>query len=223
MSCDCRTNETLIVRFVTPEDADALQDYFRSLSQQSRYNRLMGAASELPRPSSIRSSNVGENSRFAVIAEMKVDGVETIVGEARYTYFADSRSAEFGLSIGDPWRGRGIGSVMLGKSRVPVGRARCRSYRCRDLSHNNEQMIGLARKSGYDFLPAPYDWRQVRLEKGSSIGACGDPMRELEARGDDQSAVAGSTDGCLIKAGPISIDVLGLSVGSSCAKIGRID
>ena len=30
---------------------------------------------------------------------------------------------------------------------------------------NNEQMIGLARKSGYDFLPAPYDWRQVGIEK----------------------------------------------------------
>jgi hypothetical protein len=26
-------------------------------------------------------------------------------------------------------------------------------------------MIGLAQKSGYEFLPTPYDWRQLRLEK----------------------------------------------------------
>jgi acetyltransferase len=159
-----RTNETMIVRFITPEDADALQDYFRSLSQQSRYNRLMGAASELPPSELEKTLHVGENSRFAVIAEMKVDGVETIVGEARYTYFADSRSAEFGLSIGDLWQGRGIGSVMLANLEcrsAALGAVRVVA----DTFRNNEQMIGLARKSGYDFLPAPYDWRQARLEK----------------------------------------------------------
>lgn len=159
-----RTNETLIVRFVTLDDADVLQDYFRSLSQQSRYNRLMGAASELPPSELDKTLHVGENSCFAVIAEMKVDGVETVVGEARYTYHANSRSSEFGLSIGDAWQGRGIGSVILAN-------LECRSAALgairivAETFRNNEKMIGLARKSGYDFLPAPYDWRQVRLEK----------------------------------------------------------
>jgi RimJ/RimL family protein N-acetyltransferase len=159
-----RTNETLIVRFVTLDDGDVLQNYFRSLSQRSRYNRLMGAASELPPSELDKTLHVGENSRFAVIAEMKIDGVDTIVGEARYTYHEDSRSAEFGLSIGDPWQGRGIGSVMLANLEcrsAALGAVRIIAETFR----NNEQMIGLARKSGYDFLPAPYDWRQVRLEK----------------------------------------------------------
>ncbi|MEH2510917.1 RimJ/RimL family protein N-acetyltransferase [Nitrobacteraceae bacterium AZCC 1564] len=159
-----RTGETLIIRFVTLGDGDALQSYFRSLSPRSRYNRLMGAASELSPLELDKTLRVGENSRFAVIAEMKVDGMSTVVGEARYSYDATSRGGEFGLSIGDAWQGRGIGSTMLANLEcrsAALGAVRAVGETFR----NNEQMIGLARKSGYDFMPAPYDWRQVRLEK----------------------------------------------------------
>ncbi len=41
-------------------------------------------------------------------------------------------------------------------------------------------MIGLAQKSGYGFLPAPYDWRLVRFEKALPHVAIGYPVRKLE-------------------------------------------
>lgn len=164
-----RTGETLVIRFVTLGDGDVLQSYFRSLSQQSRYNRLMGAASELPPSELNKTLHVGENSGFAVIGEMKVDGVNTVVGEARYSYDAEARSSEFGLSIGDAWQGRGIGSAILINLEcrsAALGAVRMVGETFR----NNEQMIELARKSGYEFLPAPYDWRHVRLQKGLQGG-----------------------------------------------------
>ena len=43
-----RSGEAVTVRFVEPRDAEALQNYFRSLTTRSRYNRFLGAASELP-------------------------------------------------------------------------------------------------------------------------------------------------------------------------------
>ena len=43
-----RNGKPLTVRFVEPRDAEALQNYFRSLSVRSRYNRFFGAMSELP-------------------------------------------------------------------------------------------------------------------------------------------------------------------------------
>lgn len=168
-----RTGETLTIRFVTPSDGNVLQSYFRSLSMQSRYNRLMGAASELPPSELDKTLHVGENSRFAVIAEMKVDGVDTIVGEARYSYDADSRSTEFGLSIDDAWQGRGIGSAVL--TNLECRSAALGAVRVvGETFRNNEQMIRLARKSGYGFLSAPYDWRQVRLEKVLQSGSRAD-------------------------------------------------
>ena len=159
-----RTGKSLTVRFVEPEDADALQGYFRSLTVRSRYNRFLGAMSELSRTELDHFIHVGEGDRFSVIAVMAIDGIETIVGEARYAFDADTASFEFGLSIEDRWQGQGVGSALL------------RNLECRaaafgakhlfgDTLRSNDVMIGLARKSGFAFRPSPGDWKLVRFEK----------------------------------------------------------
>ena len=68
-----RHGEVVTVRFVEPRDAVALQDYFRSLTTNSRYRRFLGAASELPASLLEDFTHVGEADRFSVIATMLVD------------------------------------------------------------------------------------------------------------------------------------------------------
>src|SRR6202048_2067951 len=159
-----RTGKSLTVRFVEPRDAGALQGYFRSLSVRSRYNRFLGALAELPQTELDHFIHVGEGDRFSVIAVMAIDGIETIVGEARYAFNADTASFEFGLSIDDRWQGQGVGSALL------------RNLECRaaalgakrlfgDTLRSNDVMIGLARKSGFAFTNSPGDWKLVRFEK----------------------------------------------------------
>ena len=159
-----RNGDAVTVRFVEPRDAEALQNYFRALTTRSRYNRFLGAASELP-PSVLDDFvHVGEADRFSVIATMLVDGRETIVGEARYAYDSDNASIEFGLSIDDRWQGHGIGKALL------------KNLECRaasfgagrlfgDTLRSNDAMIALARKSGYAFTNSPGDWKLVRFQK----------------------------------------------------------
>lgn len=159
-----KNGRPLTIRFVEQNDADALLSYFRSLSRQSRYNRLMGAASELPPSELDKTLHVGEGSRFAVIAEIKVGNSDMIVGEARYSYDAETRNTEFGLSIGDEWQGQGIGSAMLSNLECRAAALGARRL-FGETFRNNEQMIGLARKAGYMFGVTPSDWRQVRFEK----------------------------------------------------------
>ena len=159
-----RNGKFVTVRFVEPDDADALQAYFRSLSVRSRYNRFLGAMSELPQTELAHFIHAGEADRFSVIATMTIDGFETVVGEARYAFDADAGSFEFGLSIEDRWQGQGIGSALL------------RNLQCRaaafgakrlfgDTLRSNDVMIGLARKSGFSFTRSPGDWKLVRFEK----------------------------------------------------------
>src|SRR6202011_714172 len=100
-----RTGGALTVRFVEPRDAEALQAYFRALSVRSRYNRFLGAMSELPQTELDHFIHVGEADRFSVIAVMPIDGAETIVGEARYAFDAGTSRFEFGLSVDDRWQG----------------------------------------------------------------------------------------------------------------------
>jgi GNAT superfamily N-acetyltransferase len=98
------------------------------------------------------------------MAVMVIDGVETIVGEARYGFEADTASFEFGVSVDDRWQGQGIGSALL------------RNLECRaaafgarrmfgDTLRSNDVMMGLARKSGFAFTRNPDDWKLVRFEK----------------------------------------------------------
>ena len=71
-----RRGDAVTVRFVTPGDGEALQAYIRSLNSQSRYNRFLGAMSELPKNVLSDFLHVGEHDRFSVVATMLVDGFE---------------------------------------------------------------------------------------------------------------------------------------------------
>jgi GNAT superfamily N-acetyltransferase len=159
-----RKGNAVTARFVEPRDAEELQAYFRSLTVRSRYNRFLGAMSELSKTELDHFIHAGEDDRFSVIAVMTIDGFETIVGEARYGFEAAAASFEFGLSVDDRWQGHGIGSALL------------RNLECRaaafgakrlfgDTLRSNDVMIGLARKSGFAFTNSPGDWKLVRFEK----------------------------------------------------------
>src|SRR5581483_265427 len=107
-----RQGEKITVRFVEPRDGEELQNYYRSLSARSRYNRFLGAMNELPPQVLDSFTHVGMVEGFTVVATMMVDGFETIVGEARYALHPKDASLEFGLSIEDRWQGHGIGSAL---------------------------------------------------------------------------------------------------------------
>ena len=159
-----RHGNEVTVRFVEPRDAEALQNYFRALTTRSRYNRFLGAASELPASLLEDFIHVGEADRFSVVATMLVDGYETIVGEARYAFDSDTVSIEFGLSIDDRWQGHGIGKALLKNLEC-----RAASFGAErifgDTLRSNDAMIALARKSGYAFANTPGDWKLVRFQK----------------------------------------------------------
>ena len=159
-----RTGRPFTVRFVEPRDGEALQQYFRALSVRSRYNRFFGAMSELPAAQLDHFTHPGEDDRFSVIAMMKVDGVDTIVGEARYAFNTDTASFELGLSVDDRYQGQGIGPALLSNLECRAAAFGARHV-LGDTLRSNDAMISVARKAGYAFVPTPGDWKLVRFEK----------------------------------------------------------
>ena len=163
-----RKGEAVTVRFVEPRDGEELQNYYRSLSARSRYNRFLGAMSELPQGLLDRFTHVSEAAGFTVVATRMIDGFEIIVGEARYVFHPETETFEFGISIDDRWQGHGIGAALL------------KNLECRaaafgaqgifgDTLRSNDGMMGLARKAGYAFSNHPDDWKLVRFEKTIDI------------------------------------------------------
>jgi len=163
-----RSGTVITVRFVEVTDAAALQAYFRGLSVQSRYSRLMGAASELPAGQLDKFIHVGEANSFSVVATVLRDGVETVIGEARYAVDEATAGFEFGLSVDDSMQGEGIGAALLSNLECRAA-ALGADHLFGDTLRSNDAMLALARKAGFTFAPTPGDWRQVRFEKPTSV------------------------------------------------------
>jgi RimJ/RimL family protein N-acetyltransferase len=159
-----RDGTTLTVRLVAPDDGEALQRYFRLLSVRSRYNRFLGAMSELPPSQLDQFVHAGRNNRFSVIAVKMIEGREIIVGEARYGFDVATQNFEFGISIDDRWQGQGIGSALLHNLECRAAALGATSM-FGDTLRSNEAMIALARKSGFVFGRNPDDWKLVRFER----------------------------------------------------------
>ncbi|QUS38614.1 N-acetyltransferase [Tardiphaga alba] len=165
-----RNGEVITLRFADVTDADALQSYFRGLSAQSRYNRLMGAASELPAGQLDRFIHAGESDGFSLVATVKRDGVEVIIGEARYAIDDMNDSFEIGLSVDDTMQGQGIGAALLDNLECRAASLGA-GHLLGDTLRTNDAMLALARKAGFTLTPTPGDWKQIRFEKTITLAA----------------------------------------------------
>ncbi len=172
-----RNGAVATVRYMAPHDRPQLRDYFRALSSRSRYNRFTGARGDLSDLEFAQLLRTGENGRFAVVGRMPVDGVSTIISEARYAFDATAGSLEFGLSVHEGFRGQGIGLAMLFNLECR-GRMLGADWMFGDTLRTNEEMQGLGRKAGFSFSATPGDWREVRLIKSVAAAPCVGGLRD---------------------------------------------
>jgi GNAT superfamily N-acetyltransferase len=165
-----RAGTLVTVRFAEPDDAAALQAYFRGLSMASRYNRLTGAASELPAGQLEAFTHLHDDGRYSVVATIHGDGGEIIVGEARYAFDEHDASFELGLSVADTFQGQGIGAALMANMECRAA-ALGAAQMFGDTLRSNESMLALARKSGFVFAQTPNDWKQMRFSKSIGIAS----------------------------------------------------
>ena len=83
------------VRPVRPEDGGMLQQFFDTMSAETRYFRFMEAIDELPASLIARFTQIDYDREMALIATSTADGVERQVGSARYTLAPDGEAVEF--------------------------------------------------------------------------------------------------------------------------------
>ena len=153
----------LVLRPVEQGDGAALQDYVRRLSLQSRTNRFFGPLRELPPAELARAIGANDRDRLTLLLTSLQGDEETIIGEARVALSCEAREGEFGMSLADDFRGRGLGSVLLG---LIEDRAAADGMETLfgDTLVTNESMIGLARARGFR-LSQGLEARTVRMTK----------------------------------------------------------
>jgi len=170
-----RPDTWLALRPARSCDGDALQTYVRGLSPQSRYNRFLGAANELPASELARALAANGRDTLTLLLTSTV-GRETVVGEARVALSCAERAGEFGMSIADDWRHLGAGSALLQEIERKAA-ADGIELLFGDTLRTNEAMIGLARSRGFRLGPG-FEPRLVRIQKRLEDAAPDLPCRK---------------------------------------------
>ena len=166
----------LALRPARLSDGDALQTYVRGLSPQSRYNRFLGAANELPVSELARALAANGRDVLTLLLTSTAAGRETVVGEARVALSCAERAGEFSMSIADDWRRLGVGSAVLEEIERKAA-ADGIELLFGDMLRTNEGMIGLARGRGFRLGPG-LEARLVRIEKRLDDAAPDLPCRK---------------------------------------------
>jgi GNAT superfamily N-acetyltransferase len=158
-----RPGVRLALRPVRSGDGNALQTYVRGLSPQSRYNRFLGAANELPASELARALAANGRDTLTLLLTSTAEDRETVVGEARVALSCAERAGEFSMSIADDWRRLGVGSALLQEIELKAAAAGIESL-FGDVLLTNDGMIRLARGRGFR-VEAGLEPRLVRIRK----------------------------------------------------------
>lgn len=147
-----KTGISVTVRPFEPEDAQAKQQFVRSLSPQSRYTRFMTATNELPQPTLARFSKLDYQHEGAFIAENS-DGL--IVAVSRFSRLSRDE-CEFGISVAENMRGTGLATQMM---HLIIQLATQQGYQSMsaEILKENIAMLKLAEKSGFSLIPSEQD------------------------------------------------------------------
>ena len=170
----------VVVRPVLPQDEDLTKAFFRDLSAPARYDRFMTSMRELPAELMQRFTQIDYADHLALVAEVFVDGRETVIAEARYVRGADPTVAEFAVSVAEAWQGNKLASLLLGKLACRAAAAGVRRIVGETLA-TNARMISLARKAGFTLRPSPDVRGLMLLEKELDATSFGHPCNDVDA------------------------------------------
>jgi acetyltransferase len=100
------------IRPIRPDDAQREREFIARLSPQSRYQRFMHSMGE-PGPELIdRLVHVDHDRTMALVAVVMEEGVERIIGVARYAA-DDAEQCEFAVAVADDWQCRGVATTLV--------------------------------------------------------------------------------------------------------------
>jgi RimJ/RimL family protein N-acetyltransferase len=104
------------IRAIRKDDKERMHSAFRALDREAVYRRFFSPKQDLADPELEQVTDVDFSQVVALVATVsRADGEEIVIGDGRY--FADKEvkpeRAELGFLIAEPYRGRGIATLLL--------------------------------------------------------------------------------------------------------------
>jgi acetyl coenzyme A synthetase (ADP forming)-like protein len=143
-----RDGSTLRLRPPRQDDAGALLELFRSLSQRSLYLRFHGFPNLGPRlVEPLLEPDWDE--RGALLGSLDVGGVERVVAAGNYVRLRDPTTAESAFVVADDYQGRGIGTRLLEQLAARAAEHGIERFVAEVLADNRD-MLGVFESAGFE-------------------------------------------------------------------------
>jgi acetyl coenzyme A synthetase (ADP forming)-like protein len=151
--CTLRDGSTVQLHTAGPGDREALADFFRRLSPESRWRRFLSLS--LPRPELISSLCDGSEPRsgLTLLATRVQGGGPRVIAAGSYLA-KDGRTAEVALAVADAFQVKGLGTLLLERLALLAVR--------NGLTHfwavaraDNRPMLEVLRESGFALSERP--------------------------------------------------------------------
>jgi RimJ/RimL family protein N-acetyltransferase len=138
------------IRAIRKDDKERILDAFRALDREAVYRRFFSPKEDLADAELERVTDVDFRQVVALVATVsQADGEEIVIGDGRYA--ADRRErperAELAFIIAEPYRGRGIASLLL-KNLTRIARDAGLSAFEADVLAFNQPMLAVLQHSG---------------------------------------------------------------------------
>jgi acyl-CoA hydrolase/GNAT superfamily N-acetyltransferase len=104
---------SIFLRPVKISDEPLLKDFFYSLSDQSIYRRFISQKRDMPHQQLQDFVAIDYTKEMIILAELKDDQKEEVVGIGQYAIYEASHSAEVALVVKDDYQNKGIGTEVL--------------------------------------------------------------------------------------------------------------
>jgi acetyltransferase len=143
-----RNGMRLCIRPLRPDDREREIEFINSLSERTRFYRLMTPLKFLPPHLLDQLMDIDYDRRMAFVAAAEQDGCERFVGIARYGETDRRDSVELGITVSDRWQRQGIARLLIAEL---LRFARWRGIRHIEgiVLHDNQPMIELAKSIGF--------------------------------------------------------------------------
>lgn len=165
------------LRPIAPDDAQALQDFVRELSEKARYMRFVSMMRELTPRMLSRYTQLDYHRELALVATVDLateSGHQpAVIGLAHYLRNADGQGAEYALVVADDWQGQGLGRRLMSRL-IEAARQQGLTYIEGFVLSSNQPMLSLMTSLGLTNDPDPLDMtlRRVWMPLAQGLPGC---------------------------------------------------
>lgn len=103
----------VLIRPIKPTDEPAMRELFYSFSRDTVFYRYFSYIKAMPHEKLTKFVNIDYEREMALVAVIRRNGEEHIVGSTRYYVDPATGLAEFAIEVQDEYQGKGIGTALF--------------------------------------------------------------------------------------------------------------